>query len=68
MTLAVIMGWIMTRVILSVVYFLVLTPIGLVARLTGQRFLGGPVEPEKTSYWRPRRDHPPQREHYEKQY
>ena len=50
MTLAVIMGWVMTRVILSVLFFLVLTPIGLVARTAGQRFLDRSFTREET-WW-----------------
>ena len=39
MTFAVILGWIMTRVILSLVFFLILTPIGLITKLLGEDFL-----------------------------
>jgi len=39
MTLAVLMGWLMTRVLLSILFFLVFTPMGLVARLFGKQFL-----------------------------
>jgi len=68
MTLAVIMGWIMTRVILSVLFFLILTPIGLIARATGKRFLERRLHREADSYWQVRENHPPPSEHYEKQY
>ena len=68
MTLAVIMGWVMTRVILSVLFFLVLTPIGLVARATGKRFLDRSLDRDSASYWHPREDNPPPRQHYEKQF
>jgi len=68
MTLAVIMGWVMTRVILSALFFLVLTPIGLVAHATGQRFLDRSLDRDAASYWHAREDHPPPREDYEKQY
>jgi ABC-type uncharacterized transport system permease subunit len=39
MTLAAILGWIMTRVILTILFYLVLTPIALAAKLLGKRFL-----------------------------
>jgi multisubunit Na+/H+ antiporter MnhG subunit len=68
MTLAVIMGWIMTRIILSVLFFLVLTPIGLIARATGKRFLERRLHREADSYWKVREDPAPGGEHYEKQY
>jgi hypothetical protein len=48
MAMAVVMGWFMTRLILSVLFFFVMTTIGLVGRLAGKKFL--PV-PEGDSYW-----------------
>lgn len=39
MSLAVLMGWFMTRLILIVLFFIVLTPIALILRLSGKRFL-----------------------------
>ena len=50
MTLAVVMGWFMTRLILSLLFFLVLTPIGLAGRLAGKEFLVSPAEGGE-SYW-----------------
>ena len=50
MTLAVIMGWLMTRLILSLLFFLVLTPIGLAGRLAGKKFLSPPPD-DGESYW-----------------
>ena len=38
MILAVIMGWVMTRVVLTLVYYLVLTPIGFLGRAFGEQF------------------------------
>ena len=39
MTFAAILGWVMTRVILSIVFYLIITPIGLVTRIIGEDFL-----------------------------
>ena len=39
MIFAVILGWVMTRVILSMLFYLILTPIGLITRLLGEDFL-----------------------------
>ena len=41
----------MTYVVLTISYFLVLTPIGLLMRLTGKRPLGVHPDPKATSYW-----------------
>jgi hypothetical protein len=51
MTLAILMGWIMTRVILIVIFYIVLTPLGLIARLIGKDFLDLKIDKEKDSYW-----------------
>jgi hypothetical protein len=45
------MGWVMTRVILTVLFFGVFTPIGVIARLAGKRFLHLSAEPSAESYW-----------------
>ena len=39
MIFAVMLGWLMTRLILSMVFYLILTPIGLITRLLGEDFL-----------------------------
>ena len=45
------MGWVMTRVILSVFYYLVLTPFGLVRRVMGEPPLDTAWRDGKTTYW-----------------
>ena len=45
------LGWVMTRVLLTVFYFLVLTPFGLVRRLTGNPTLDTDWSARKSSYW-----------------
>ena len=54
MTLAVILGWVMTRVILTVLFYLVFMPIGLIGRLFGKQFLDQTTDRSATSYWRVR--------------
>jgi hypothetical protein len=51
MTVALAIGWAMSRVVLTLVFAVVLTPLALVARLTGKRFLA--LEPDRAapSYW-----------------
>jgi len=51
MTLAVIMGWFMTRLILAVLFYLVFTPIGILSKLFGNKFLDLKVEKSNKSYW-----------------
>jgi hypothetical protein len=68
MTLAVIMGWFMTRVILTILFFLVVTPIGIVARIAGKRFLGAPPAPGTESHWHRRGEEAVDPSHYERQF
>ncbi len=57
MSMAEALGWFNTRVLLGVVYFVVMTPTGIVMRLMGRdpldRRLG-----DRASYWVQRRRHP----------
>ena len=39
MVFAIILGWFMTRIILSLLFYLVISPIGLIARIFGKDFL-----------------------------
>jgi hypothetical protein len=45
-----ILGWINTRIILGVIFFVLITPIGLVRRLLGKDALSLQFDPEATTY------------------
>ena len=51
MALAVMMGFIMTRVILALLYFIVITPLGIGFRLFDKRPLDIKMDRSKDSYW-----------------
>ena len=68
MTLAILMGWVMARVLLSVLFFFAITPIGLILSLTGKDILDQKLEPQKQSYWKIRPQTPRVPSDYEKQY
>jgi hypothetical protein len=51
MTVALAIGWVMSRVVLTVVFVGVLTPLALLARLTGKRFLALEADRTVPSYW-----------------
>jgi hypothetical protein len=51
MAFAAILGWVMTRVILSVVFFLVFTPIGLISRMFRKQFLKLNCYTSQDTYW-----------------
>lgn len=53
MAMALLMGWVMSRVILTVLFYAVLTPTGLILRLTGKDLLDIKQGISKDSYWKP---------------
>ena len=67
MIFAVILGWIMTRVILSGVFYLIMTPIGLIVKLLGNDFLALKAT-DSESYWNNRNSQAELNQDYEKQF
>ncbi len=68
MMFAVVLGWFMTRLILSVLFYVVFTFIGKVASLFGKKFLDTKLDKSRKSYWIYRKPIPFSRERYEKQF
>lgn len=64
MMLAVVLGFVMTRVILFVVFVLVVTPTGLVMRAIGKDPLQKHPDASMTSYWLERRHTEPPSERF----
>jgi len=57
MAFAFIMGWFVSRFLLSLIYFFVVTPIGLIRRIFGKHFLDLSYKSVRKSYW-VKRDNP----------
>jgi hypothetical protein len=68
MTLAVLLSWVMTRVILSLLFYLVITPISLIARISGKHFLDLKIDKTRATYWEKRKNVPSSPVDYEKQF
>jgi hypothetical protein len=51
MSLAIILGFFMSRVILTVLFYLVLTPIALLAKLVGKKFMILKYDKSAKTYW-----------------
>lgn len=51
MSMAVLMGWVMTMMILAVFYYLVITPIGVLMRMFGKDILNRKIDRKMQSYW-----------------
>ena len=67
MIFATIMGWLMTRFILSLLFYGLITPISLIARLMGKKFIYLKGDNINNSYWN-YRSNKVQNVDYEKQY
>ena len=68
MIFATILGWIMTRVILSLLFYIIITPIGLILRFFGKQFLELRWDKSKESYWNIRTNEHLKKENYQKQF
>lgn len=68
MTAAVVLGWVMTRIILSILFYLVLTTIGFIGRLSGKQFLELKWDRSQPTYWNYRQPEAFDKTRYEKQF
>lgn len=68
MSLAIILGWVMTRVILIILFYLVVTPIGLLARVCGKNLLNLTYDINAKSYWIKRMAVASDKKRYENQF
>ena len=51
MSVAVVVGFVMAHVVLTLFFFLVITPIGLVAQMFGKDFLRLKLDQQSATYW-----------------
>jgi hypothetical protein len=68
MAFALVVGWFITKMILVVLFYLVFTPIRLISRLSGKRFLQLRLEGSKKTYWNYRKENKQEKSTYEKQF
>jgi hypothetical protein len=68
MTLAVILGWFMTRIILSILFYLVFSSIGLILRAFGKQFINLRMDKSKKSFWIIRENKEFRKSDYERQF
>ena len=68
MMFANILGWFMTRLILSFLFYIIITSIGLIARLFGRQFINLKRDNTKSTYWNDRSGVVFEKERYEKQF
>jgi len=67
MLLAFTLGWITTRTILALAYWIIMTPVGLLLRMSGKDVLEARIDKTATGYWK---KHEPvfDRKQYNKQF
>jgi protein-S-isoprenylcysteine O-methyltransferase Ste14 len=51
MSVAIVLGFIVSHVLLGLLFFFVITPVGLLARMAGKDFLSRKLDPKSSSYW-----------------
>lgn len=51
MGLAFALGWLVSRLLLIVLFYFVLTPVGFIAKIVGKKFLDIDYKVKKESYW-----------------
>jgi hypothetical protein len=68
MGLAFVLGFIMAHIILTLLFLLVITPMGWLARLVGKDFLSLKLDRTASSYWLPRTQRARSAADYERQF
>ena len=68
MMIALVFGSIMTKVILCVLFYLAITPLGLLLRLSGKDFLDLKFDKSANTYWIQKKQVPFEKANYEKQF
>lgn len=68
MTFAVVLGWFMTRFIVIIIFYFLITPIAFLAYLCGKRFLDLSWKSFQKSYWKKRSREEFSRDKYELQF
>ena len=68
MYFAVVLGWFMTRLILGLLFYIVVSPIGFISRLFGKEFLDLKTSSLNRSYWNYKDNDSISHQNYEKQF
>jgi hypothetical protein len=68
MSLAIVLGFVVSNVVLTLFFYVVIMPIGILARCAGKDFLGLKLDSNAASYWLPRERKLGKPEEYERQF
>lgn len=62
------LGWVNTRILLSVIYFIVFTLFRMISIIVGKDLLDRKIEKDRESYWQKREVKPFKKELYKRQF
>lgn len=68
MKIGFVLGWITSRIILIILFYLIITPIGIIGRVFGKQFIITRPDRKRHSYWHKRETGTQSRESLEKQF
>jgi hypothetical protein len=68
MILAIVFSFFVTRIILGILFYLVITPVGIIMKISGKDILNITFNDKSDSYWIKRNNQNLNKESYEKQY
>ena len=51
-------GWVITHVVMAIIFYLVVTPVGIIMRLTGRDPMERAFDRTAKTYWKPRNTDP----------
>ena len=68
MTLSLCLGFVMSRILLTVLFYVVVTPVAVITRILGKHFLDTRFRNQQLSYWKPKGDSVRSKEFYERQF
>jgi hypothetical protein len=68
MGLGLVLGFFVSRVVMSVLFYLIMTPIGVIMRLSGKDILDEKIDRNRPSYWHELPTAPKPKASYENQY
>lgn len=63
-----IIGWVNRQLLLSIVFFFLVTPTGLILRLLGRDFMNSRIDPAASTYWNTRKQTTIEKNSYEKRF
>ncbi|HMK35124.1 MAG TPA: SxtJ family membrane protein [Desulfomonilaceae bacterium] len=68
-TLSIILGYFVSRILLTIIFFIVITPMGLIMRILGKDPMDRKLDPNAATYWSPKeREEDTSVNRYEKQF